>query len=144
MGDEMRGEVDINVAHRHHLTGTLEATLCLHIGKRSIPRQIDLASGERLYQGLVVRVDHPVQFDTMLKKMRLQSSKYTDVSGRCRPAKPHHHFLPNRSRRTADRASGAIAAADNGRMDRSAGMSILSALACNQRSALERRSHLPP
>ena len=37
MGDKMRREVDINVAHRHHLTGTLKATLRLYIGKRSIP-----------------------------------------------------------------------------------------------------------
>src|SRR5215472_8552819 len=94
MGDKMRREVDINVAHRHHLTGTPKATLCLHIGKRRIPREIDLASGERLYQGIVVRVDHPVQFDAMPKKMRLQPSEYTDVSGRCRPAKPHHDLLP--------------------------------------------------
>ena len=94
MGDKMRREVDINIAHRHHPTGTLKATLCLYIGKRSIPREIDLTSGECLYQGIVVRVDHPVEFDAMLKKMRLQPSEYTDVSGRCRTAKPHHDLLP--------------------------------------------------
>jgi predicted DNA-binding transcriptional regulator AlpA len=43
MGNKTRREVDINVPHRHHLTGVLEATFYLHIGQRSIPRQIDLA-----------------------------------------------------------------------------------------------------
>jgi predicted DNA-binding transcriptional regulator AlpA len=54
MGDKMRREVDVNVPHRHYLTGILEATLYLYIGKRSIPRQIDLASDECLNQGIVV------------------------------------------------------------------------------------------
>src|SRR5262249_21763815 len=94
MGDEMRREVDINVAHRHHLTGTLKATLCLDIGKRSIPREIDLASGECLNEGIESGVDPQVESDAMLKKRRLHSSKYTDVSGRCRPAKPYHDLLP--------------------------------------------------
>src|SRR5262245_2173478 len=119
MRDKMRREVDINVAHRHHLTGTLKATLCLYIGERSIPREIDLASGECLYQGIVVRVDHPVEFDVMLKKMRLQPSEYTDVSGRCRPAKPHHDLLPIVSAYCGSRKRRDKAAADNGRMDRS-------------------------
>ena len=43
MGDKMRREVDINVPHRHHLTVVLQTTFYLHIGQRSIPRQIDLA-----------------------------------------------------------------------------------------------------
>src|SRR5260370_31211161 len=108
MGDKMCREVDITVAHRHHLTGTLKATLCLYIGKRSIPRYIDLASRECPYQGIVVRVDHPVEFDAMPKKMRLQSSEYTDVNGRCRPAKPHHDCPPYCCRSTADRPNGGI------------------------------------
>src|SRR5215831_19296391 len=91
----MRREVDVNVAHRHDPTGTLKATLCLYIGKRSIPREIDLASGECFYQSIVVRVDHPVEFDTMPKKMRLESSKYADVTRRRRSTKPHHDFLPS-------------------------------------------------
>src|SRR5215468_5587977 len=94
MGDEMRREVDVNVAHRHHLTGTLKATLCLYIGKRGVPREIYLASGERFYQSIVVRVDHPVEFDAMAKKMRLESSEYADVTRRCRSTEPHHDFLP--------------------------------------------------
>src|SRR5262249_52857350 len=92
--NEMRREVDVNVAHRHHLTGTLKATLCLYIGKRSVPREIDLASGECFYQRTVVRVDHPVEFDAMAKKKRLESPKYADLTRRCRPTKPHHDFLP--------------------------------------------------
>jgi hypothetical protein len=74
----MRPEVDINVSHRHHLTGILEAALYLYIGKRSIPREIDLASYECLNQGIVVRVEHPVELDAIPKKMRLESSEYTD------------------------------------------------------------------
>jgi predicted DNA-binding transcriptional regulator AlpA len=50
----MRREVDVNVPHRHYLTGILQATLYLYIGKRSIPRQIDLASDECFNQGVVV------------------------------------------------------------------------------------------
>jgi predicted DNA-binding transcriptional regulator AlpA len=53
MGNKTRREVDINVPHRHHLTGVLEATFYLHIGQRSIPRQIDLAFDEGLDQGIV-------------------------------------------------------------------------------------------
>jgi len=42
ISDKMRREIDINVAHRHHMTGFLEAAFYLDIGKRSVPRQIDL------------------------------------------------------------------------------------------------------
>ena len=48
---------------------TVEATLYLHIGKRSIPRQIDLAFDEGLNQGIVVRVEHPIELDAMSTKM---------------------------------------------------------------------------
>jgi hypothetical protein len=48
MGDKMRREVDINIPHCHHLTWIVEATLYLHIGKGSVPRQIDLAFDEGL------------------------------------------------------------------------------------------------
>jgi len=75
----MRREVDINVPHRYHLTGVLETTFYLHIGKRTIPRQIDLASDECLNQGIVVRVEHPVELDAMPAKVRLESSKHTDI-----------------------------------------------------------------
>src|SRR6266404_1403102 len=90
IGDKMRREVDINIPHRHHLTGILEATLYLYIGKRRIPRQIDLVSDKCLNQGIVVRVEQPVEFDAMPKKMLLESSEYTDVSWRRRPTEPHH------------------------------------------------------
>jgi hypothetical protein len=53
-GDKTRREVDINVSHRHYLTGILEAALSIYIGKRSIPRQIDLPSHECLDQSIVV------------------------------------------------------------------------------------------
>ena len=74
----MRREVDVNVPHRQHLAGMLEAALYLYIGKRSTPHEIDLASHECLNQGIVVRVEHPVELDAMPKKMRLESSEYTD------------------------------------------------------------------
>src|SRR3979409_1351477 len=90
MGNKMRREVHINVAHCHHLTGILEATFYLHIGKGSIPRQINLAFDKRFNQGIVVRIEHQVELDAMPTKMRLESSEYTDVSRRCRPTKPHH------------------------------------------------------
>src|SRR5580693_6811158 len=93
MGNKMRREVNINIPHRHHLAGILEATLYLYIGKRSIPREINLASHERLNQGIVVRVEHPVELDAMPKKMRLESSEYTDVSRRRRSTEPHHNDL---------------------------------------------------
>jgi hypothetical protein len=93
MGDKMRREVDINIPRRHHPTGILEATLYLYIGKRSILRQIDLASDKCLNQGIVVRVQQPVELDAVPKKMRLESSEYTDVSWRRRPTKPHHTDL---------------------------------------------------
>src|SRR5215831_6417040 len=94
MGDKMRCEVDVDVSHRHHPAGSLEATFYLYIGKGSIPRQIDLASDKCLNQGIIVRIEHPVELDAMLKKMRLQSSEYTDVSGRRRPTKSHHSDPP--------------------------------------------------
>ena len=72
MGNKMRREVNINIPHRHNLAGILEATLYLYIGKRGIPREIDLASHERLNQGIVVRVEHPVELDAIPKKMRLE------------------------------------------------------------------------
>src|SRR5215472_8707448 len=97
MGDEMRREVDVNVPHCHHQTWILEATLYLHIGKGSIPRQIDLASDEGLNQGIVVRIEHPIELDAMPTKMLLQSSEYTDVSRRRRPAKPYHSDLLSQS-----------------------------------------------
>jgi predicted DNA-binding transcriptional regulator AlpA len=93
VGDKMRREVNINVPHCHHLTGILEATLYLYIGKRSIPRQIDLVSDECLNQRIVVRVEHPAELDAMATKMRLESSEYTDVSRQRRPTKPHHNDL---------------------------------------------------
>src|SRR5215471_15795717 len=86
MGDEMRREVEVHVPHRHHLTRLLEATLYFHIGEGRIPRQIDLASDKCINQGIVVRVE----LDAMPKKMRLESSKYTDVIGRRCPTKPQH------------------------------------------------------
>ena len=72
MGDKMRREVDINVPHRHHLTGILETTFYLYIGQRSIPRQIDLAFDEGLDQGIVVCIKHPVELDAMPAKVRLE------------------------------------------------------------------------
>ena len=54
MGDEMRREVDGKIPYCYDLTGILEPTFYLHIGKGSIPRQIDLASDECLNQGIVV------------------------------------------------------------------------------------------
>src|SRR4029077_12196461 len=105
MGNKMRREVNINIPHRHHLAGILEATLYLYIGKRSIPREIDLASHERLNQGIVVRVEHPVELDAMPNKMRLESSEYTDVSRRRRSTKPHHND-PLLLLHTADPAHG--------------------------------------
>src|SRR5207244_1824042 len=85
MGDKMRREVDINIPHRHHLTGVPEATFYLHIGQRSIPGQINLALDEGLDQGIVVRIKHPVELDAISTKMRFESSEYTDVGWRCRP-----------------------------------------------------------
>ena len=73
MGDKMRREVDIDVPHRHHLTGSLEATLYLYISKGRIPRQIDLAFDEGLDQGIVVCIKHPVELDAMPAKVRLES-----------------------------------------------------------------------
>src|SRR6516225_7511038 len=93
MGDKMCREVDINIPHRHHLTGILEAALYLYIRKRSIPREVDLASHECLNQGIVVRVEHPVEHDAVPKKMRSESSEYADVSRRRRSTKPHHNNL---------------------------------------------------
>src|SRR6202011_5155134 len=93
MGDKMRREVDVNVPHRHHLTGVLEATIYLHIGQRRIPGQIDLAFDEGLDQGIVVRIKHPVELDAKPTKMRFESSEYTDVGRRCRSAKSHHNDL---------------------------------------------------
>jgi hypothetical protein len=58
----------------------LEATLYFHIGKRSIPRQIDLAFDEGLNQGIVVRIEHPIELYAMPTKMHLESSEHTDVS----------------------------------------------------------------
>jgi hypothetical protein len=128
----MRREVNINIPHRHHLAGILEATLYLYIGKRSIPREIDLASHERLNQGIVVRVEHPVELDAMPKKMRLESSEYTDVSRRRRSTKPHHNDLLLLLH-TADPAHGRIKhLPTEDRMDRSIGMSILQRLMCGQ------------
>src|SRR6202043_531586 len=92
---------------RHHLAGILEATLYLYIRKRSIPREINLASHERLNQGIVVRVEHPVELDAMPKKMRLESSEYTDVSRRRRSTNPHHNDLLLMLH-TADPAHGRI------------------------------------
>src|SRR6267378_1266402 len=71
MDDEMRREVDVNIPHRNDLTGILEPTFYLHIGKGSIPRQIDLASDECLNQGIVVRIEHPIELDAMPTKMHL-------------------------------------------------------------------------
>src|SRR5262249_15752874 len=97
MGDETRREVDVNIPHRYDLTGVLEATFYLHIGKRSIPRQIDLASDECLNQGIVVGIEHPIELDAMPTKMRLKSSEYADVSRRCCPTKPYHSDLLSQS-----------------------------------------------
>src|SRR5262249_5263888 len=107
MGDKMRCEVDINISHRHHLTRIVEAALYLYIGERSIPRQIDLASDKCLNQGIVVRVEDPVELDTMLKEVRLETSEYADVSWRRRPTKPHHTDLLLPSHR-AERAHGGM------------------------------------
>src|SRR5262252_8179660 len=89
----MRREIDINVPHRHYLTRILEATLYLYVGQRSIPRQVDLASDKCLNQGIVVRVEHPVEFYAVAKKMGFEPPKYTDVSRRSRPTKPYHNDL---------------------------------------------------
>ena len=79
MGDKMRREVDINVPHRHHLTGVLETTFYLHIGQRSILRQIDLVFDEGLDQGIVVCIKHPLELDAMPAKVGPDSSEYIDV-----------------------------------------------------------------
>src|SRR5262245_53893623 len=93
MSNKMCREVDIDVPHRDHLAGVLEATFDLDVVQGSIPGQIDLAFDKRLDQGVIVRVEHPIEIDTVLAKVRLESSEYTDISWRCRPTKPHHSHL---------------------------------------------------
>ena len=55
------------------------ATFYLHIGQRSIPRQIDLAFDEGLDQGIVVCIKHPLELDAMPAKVGPDSSEYIDV-----------------------------------------------------------------
>src|SRR5260370_14327096 len=123
MGDKMRREVDINVPHRQHLTEIMEATVYIYIGKGSIPRQIDLPSGESLNQRITVRVEHPVELDVMPKKMRSDSSEYTDVSRRRCPTKPHHNDLLLLAY-CGSCTSGDKAPTDKHRMERPTGISI--------------------
>src|SRR5712691_8915561 len=93
MRDEMGGEVDIHVAHGDHLAGIVQTTLDFNVGQRGIPGEIDLAFDKGLDEGVIVRVEHPVEIDTVLAKVRLESAEYTDVGRGCRPAKPHHKSL---------------------------------------------------
>ena len=93
MRDEMRREVHVHISHGHDLTWVLETTLDLDVGQGSIPGQIDLVFDKSLDEGVIVRVEHPVESDTVLAKVRLESAEYTDVGRGCRPAKPHHKSL---------------------------------------------------
>jgi hypothetical protein len=56
MGDEMRGEVDINIAHRHHLTGTLKVAMAMREAAGALivewrERGLDLGFGAGIAQG---------------------------------------------------------------------------------------------
>src|SRR5216117_1883818 len=90
MRDEMGSEVDIDVAHGDHLAGVVQTTLDFDVGQRGIPGEINLMFDKGLDEGVIVRVEHPVEIDTVLAKVCLQSPKYADVGRRCRPAKSHH------------------------------------------------------
>src|SRR6266581_4031933 len=90
MRDKMCGEVDIDVAHSDHLAGIVQTTLDVDVGQRGIPGEINLAFDKGLDEGVIVRVEHPVEIDTVPAKVCLQSSKHADVGRRCRPAKSHH------------------------------------------------------
>src|SRR5437016_12257674 len=93
MRDEMRREVHVHIPHRHDLTRVLETPFDLDVGQGSIPGQINLAFDKSLDKGVIVRIEHPVESDAVLAKVRLESAEHTDVSRGCRPAKPHHKSL---------------------------------------------------
>src|SRR5262245_23209679 len=93
MGDEMRREVHIHVPHRDDLAGIIETTFDLDVGQGSIPGQVDLAFDKSLDEGIIVRVEYPVEIDAVSAKVRLESAEHTDVGRRCRPTKPHHNSL---------------------------------------------------
>src|SRR5262245_15346841 len=98
MRDEMRREVHVHIPHRHHLTRIVETTFDLDVSQGSIPGQIDLVFDKSLDEGIIVRVEDPIEIDTVPAKVRLESAEYTDVSRGCRPAKPHHKSLLFRQR----------------------------------------------
>src|SRR5262245_31703891 len=93
MRNEMCREVHIHVPHCDDLTGIVETTFDLDVGQRSIPGQVDLAFHKSLDEGIIVRVEYPVELDAMSAKVRLESAEHTDVGRRGRPTKPHHISL---------------------------------------------------
>src|SRR5262245_44116222 len=93
MGDEMRRKVHIHVPHRDHLAGIVETTFDLDVGQGSIPGQVDLALDKSLDEGIIVRVEYPVEIDAVSTKVRLETTEHTDVGWGRRPTKPHHTIL---------------------------------------------------
>jgi len=79
MGDKMCRKVHIHVAHRDDLAGIVETAFDLDVGQGSIPGQVDLAFDKSLDEGIIVRVEDPVELDTVSAKVRLESAEHTDV-----------------------------------------------------------------
>ena len=61
MRNELRREVDVHIAHGDDTRAIREASADFDIGQRAIPGQVDLATDKRLNQGIVVRIQHPVE-----------------------------------------------------------------------------------
>src|SRR5262245_28742502 len=89
----MCGEIDIHIAHGYHLAGIVESTFNLDVGQGTIPGHIDLAFDKRLDQGVIVRIENPVEVNAVPSKVGLEPAEDVDIGWRCCATKPYHTDL---------------------------------------------------
>jgi hypothetical protein len=73
-------EVDVDIPHRHDATGIVQALFDVDVRDRPIPGQVDFAGRKRLDERVIVGIQDPVERNALLLEMRLQASKYGNMS----------------------------------------------------------------